>query len=96
MNGTMKLVKKIREAAGLSRYAMAYALWRSWDAYNYLEDRGKVLSVLDVVELQKLSGLTLEKFWELLVEEAESQKKGRKRTKGKPSKLRERAQERKD
>lgn len=84
----VKIAKKIRGLARLSKYQMAFELFRSWESYKYLEEKGEVFTALDIVELYRLSGMSLEDFWNLIVDEAEKLRKLKKRTKGKPSKLR--------
>lgn len=74
----MELARKIRKSTGLSRYEMAAKMLRSWDSYNYLEQKGELVTLLDLVLLRSVSGMSVKDFWELVEEEAAAMRKKRK------------------
>ena len=78
---SVKTLKHIRETKGYSLYEMAKRLDMTLPAYIYLEEKGQSLRLDILIKAQKVSGLSLAIFWEMLKNEAELlkiTKKGRK------------------
>jgi hypothetical protein len=67
----MQLAKKIRESLGLSCWGMKKRLnKKSIQAYLYLERESRAVKIADLIALQELSGMTLDRFWSELKKEA--------------------------
>jgi len=77
----VKSLKTIRESKGYSLYEMAKRLDMTLPAYIYLEENGQSFRLDILIRAQKISGLSVTAFWDLLKKESEGikiTKKGRK------------------
>lgn len=66
----MDLYRKIRKLLGATKYRMAHNLRITEAHYRHFEGAGKRVTLPQLVALWELSGLSVAKFWALIVEEA--------------------------
>lgn len=66
----MELFKIIREKKGWNQYEMSKALRIGQTTLKHYEDKPISSREILLVKLYKLSGLSLERFWDLLCKEA--------------------------
>lgn len=67
----MQVYKKIREKLGWSSYQLAKHLRISQTQLKHYEKQPVSTREMMIVKLQKLSGLPVQEFWELLEKEVE-------------------------
>lgn len=58
--------KRIREKLGWTAYRMAKTLDMPQTQYNYLERKARSANTKTLVKLQKISGIPLNEFWEMI------------------------------
>jgi len=65
-----KIIKKVLDSRGITRYRLAKELGINTQALDYmLTNDSKAVRVGVLVKLQEVSGLTVSQFWKLLKDE---------------------------
>lgn len=67
----LQVFRIIREKLGWSQYKLAQEIGVSQSHLRYLEEKAKNTQTKTLIRLQKVSGLSPAKFWEILEKEAD-------------------------
>lgn len=58
--------RRVRKKLGWTAYKMAKALEISQTQYNYCEQKAQSVNTKTLVKLQKISGIPINEFWEMV------------------------------
>jgi len=70
----VKLVEKIRKSKGYNAWAMCKALGISPTQYRYMEKTAQSIRIDMLIELYKISDMSVVEFWKLIEDEVKGMK----------------------